>query len=324
MGLSVLVTGGAGYVGSHACKALAAAGHRPVTLDSLVAGHRRAVRWGPLVEGDVGDRALVARTVAEHGCTALMHFAAHAYVGESMRVPLKYFGNNVGATIALLDAALGAGVRVAVFSSTCAVYGAAERVPIAEDHPLRPINPYGESKLMVERVLDWLGRTQGLRHACLRYFNAAGADPDGEIGEAHDPETHLVPLAILAAQGKAPPLQMFGTDYPTPDGTAVRDYVHVADLATAHVAAMERLAAGAERFVLNLGTGAGSSVLQVIDAVTRIGGRTVPVVRAARRPGDPPALVAYPGGARAALGWSPRLSGLDAIVRTAWAWHARA
>ena len=323
MTLNVLVAGGAGYVGSHVCKALARAGHRPVVLDSLAHGHRDAVRWGPLVQADIADRRAVGQAIATHRIDAVMHFAAWIFVGESMQDPLKYFANNLGGTVALLEAAMAAGVRRLVFSSTAAVYGEPRAVPIPESHPTEPINPYGESKLMVERVLRWLDQRQGLRFATLRYFNASGADPETEIGERHDPETHLVPLAILAALGKGPALSIFGDDYDTPDGTAIRDYIHVADLASAHVAALEHLAGGGASLTLNLGGGAGTSVREIVDAVTRVGGKPVPANFAPRRPGDPPRLVADIAQARRQLRWEPRHSDIDTIVRTAWAWHTR-
>ena len=301
---TVLVTGGAGYIGSHTCKALAGAGFEPVVLDNLSFGHPWAVRWGPLVEGDLGDRDLITRTIERHRVKAVIHFAAYAYVGESMRVPERYFRNNVINTLNLLESVQHTGVSRVVFSSTCATYGLPDRVPIAEGQPQRPVNPYGESKLFVERALGWLGTAHGLGWAALRYFNAAGADPDGELGEAHDPETHLVPNAILAALGRAPALEIFGTDYDTPDGTAVRDYVHVTDLADAHVRALEHLLGGGESMAINLGTGHGHSVREVLDAVERIGGTRVP------------------SRAAAVLGWRTRLSDLDSIVGTAWRWHA--
>ena len=319
---TVLVTGGAGYIGSHTCKALAGAGFEPVVLDNLSFGHPWAVRWGPLVEGDLGDRDLITRTIGRHRVKAVIHFAAYAYVGESMRVPERYFRNNVINTLNLLESVQRTGVSRVVFSSTCATYGLPERVPIAEDQPQHPVNPYGESKLFVERALGWLGTAHGLGWAALRYFNAAGADPDGELGEAHDPETHLVPNAILAALGRAPALEIFGTDYDTPDGTAVRDYVHVTDLADAHVRALEHLLGGGESMAINLGTGRGHSVREVLDAVERIAGTPVPSRAAPRRPGDPPRLVADAARAAAVLGWRPRLSDLDSIVGTAWRWHA--
>ena len=320
---AVLVTGGAGYIGSHACKALARAGHVPVALDSLVQGHASAVRWGPLVKGDVRDRALLERTIREHRVEAVVHFAAHAYVGESMRDPGKYLGNNVAGTIAVLDAMRACDVRRIVFSSTCATYGVPRALPLREDHPQEPISPYGESKLVAERALHWYGLAHGLRWAALRYFNAAGADLDGEIGERHDPETHLVPLAIGAALGTHPPLSVCGTDYPTPDGTAVRDYVHVCDLADAHARALDYLLSGGESVALNLGTGRGHSVREVVAAVERVARGPLPRQDVARRPGDPASLVADPARAQDLLGWSPQCSDLETIVDTAWRGHAR-
>lgn len=324
MGHRVLVTGGAGYIGSHACKALAQAGHLPVTLDNLTEGHRRAVKWGPLVEGDLCDLTLVRRTLREYRITAVMHFAAHAYVGESMRAPGKYFHNNTVKSLGLLEAAIECGVELFVFSSTCATYGLPQRLPIDEAHPQHPVNPYGESKLFVEKALRWYERAHGLRFTTLRYFNAAGADREGEIGEAHNHETHLIPLAILTALGQRPHLEVYGTDYPTPDGTAIRDYVHVTDLAAAHVLALNRLLAGDASAALNLGTGQGCSVLQVLDAVTAVAGRKVPVRKSPRRPGDPPVLIADAQRAREALGWAPYLSDLETIIHSAWRWHASA
>lgn len=318
----VLVTGGAGYVGSHTCKALARAGYVPVTLDDLSAGHRWAVKWGPLVEGDVGDGALVRRALREHDVAAIVHFAAHAYVGESMRAPGKYFHNNVVNSLALLEAATACGVRALVFSSTCATYGAPESLPIGETHPQSPVNPYGESKRFVERALHWYEQAHGLRAVSLRYFNAAGADPDGELGEDHDPETHLIPLAIRAAL-EGSHIDVYGTRYPTADGTAIRDYVHVADLATAHVLALDYLLAGGPATALNLGTGVGHSVRAVLAAVARATGRKVAARDAPARPGDPAELVADPRRARSVLGWAPACSDLATIVETAWRWHAR-
>ncbi len=320
---TILVTGGAGYIGSHAAKALARAGYAPVVLDNLVYGHREAVRWGPLVEGDVGDRTLVAATLRRFAVEAVMHFAAFAYVGESMTAPERYFANNVVNSLALLDAMRETGVRRLVFSSTCATYGVPESVPIREDMPQRPVNPYGESKLMVERLLHWEGVAHGLRHVSLRYFNAAGADAEGEIGEAHDPETHLIPLILDAALGRRAQIDIYGTDYPTPDGSAIRDYIHVDDLAAAHVLALGHLERGGDSLALNLATGEGHSVREVIAAAERITGRRVPRREAPRRAGDPPALVADAARARAALGWTPRRSDLDSIIATAWAWHRR-
>jgi len=323
MSQSILVTGGAGYVGSHACKALANAGYRPVVYDNLSRGHREAVRWGPLVEGELHDTGRLAATLRQHQVAAVMHFAAFAYVGESMTEPETYYRNNVGGTLALLAAMREAGVATIVFSSTCAVYGMPEHLPIRETTAKAPLNPYGETKLAIERALSWYAGAYGLRYLALRYFNAAGADPDGEIGEDHEPETHLIPRVLRAALGTGEPVEIYGTDYPTPDGTAIRDYIHVSDLADAHVRGLGHLASGGESAALNLGTGSGCSVRQVIDAVERIGGRPVPRREAPRRPGDPPELVADPALARARLGWQPRYSDLDAIIGTTLAWETR-
>ena len=323
MGKAVLVTGGAGYIGSHACKALARAGYAPVVLDNLVYGHREAVRWGPLVEGDVADHPLLRDTFARFGIEAVMHFAAFAYVGESMTRPELYFRNNVVNSLGLLEAMREAGVARLVFSSSCATYGVPDSMPIREDMPQRPVNPYGESKLMVERMLHWQGAAHGLQHVSLRYFNAAGADPEGETGEHHEPETHLIPLILDAALGRRPQIDVYGTDYPTPDGSAVRDYIHVTDLAEAHVLALRHLERGGASTALNLATGAGHSVREVIAAAERVTGRRIPRRETARRPGDPPALVAEAARARDVLGWAPAHSDLDTIIATAWAWHRR-
>jgi UDP-glucose-4-epimerase GalE len=321
MSRSVLVTGGAGYVGSHAAKALAGAGYTPVVFDNFVYGHRDAVRWGPLVEGDLGDGALLRETIRRFDIAAVMHFAAFAYVGESMAKPEIYFGNNVVNSLVLLEAMRATGVKRLVFSSSCATYGTPDRVPINEDMPQRPVNPYGETKLMTERMLHWEGIAHGLGHVALRYFNAAGADPEGEIGEHHDPETHLIPLILDAALGRRPQIDIFGTDYPTPDGSAVRDYIHVADLAAAHVLALRYLEQGGASVALNLATGQGHSVREVIAAAERVTGRRIPRRESARRPGDPAALVADPARARALLGWKPSHSDLDTLISDAWAWH---
>jgi UDP-arabinose 4-epimerase len=323
MSQTVLVTGGAGYIGSHACKALAQAGYLPVTYDNLSRGHRHAVRWGPLVEGDIADRAAVAAALKSHRVSAVMHFAAFAYVGESGTDPALYYRNNVVGTLALLDAMREAGVDRIVFSSTCATYGLPDSVPIAETTPQRPVNSYGETKLAIERALHWYGEAYGLRSVALRYFNAAGCDRDGEIGEEHDPETHLIPLVLRAALGSAPPVSIFGTDYQTPDGTAVRDYIHVEDLASAHVRAVEHLAAGGASAAVNLATGRGYSVREIIAAVARAVGHEVPHRETARRAGDPPALIADPSLARSLLGWRAECSDLDTIIRTALAWEVR-
>jgi UDP-glucose-4-epimerase GalE len=323
MSQAILVTGGAGYVGSHACKVLARAGYRPVVFDNLSRGRREAVRWGPLVEGDLADTAQLSAVLAEHRVSAVMHFAAYAYVGESVAEPALYYRNNLGGTLSLLEAMRDAGVGEIVFSSTCATYGTPEAVPIREDSPQRPVNPYGETKLAVERALYWYGQAYGVRSAALRYFNAAGADPEGEIGECHEPETHLVPLVLQAALGQRPRIDIYGTDYPTPDGTAIRDYVHVQDLAVAHLRALERLREDGGNIAVNLGTGHGRSVQEVIAAAEAATGRKVPAQAAPRRPGDPPALVADPSLAAAILGWRPQHSDLDTIIRTALAWQTR-
>jgi UDP-arabinose 4-epimerase len=317
----ILVTGGAGYIGSHSCKALAAAGYVPIVLDDLSSGHRWAVKWGPLVIGDIADRPLVLKTLKDFNVQAVLHFAAHAYVGESVQQPRKYFDNNVTKTLALLDAVLEAGIDKLVFSSSCATYGIPQRLPIAEDHPQNPINPYGASKLFVETILHWYERAYGLRYTSLRYFNAAGADPDGEIGEDHTPETHLIPLAIAAAQGRTSAIEIYGTDYDTVDGTAVRDYIHVCDLATAHVKALERLLAGAPSASVNLGTGQGYSIRDVIAAVQTVSRMVVPVIHGSRRLGDPAVLIANPQLGHSLLGWTPLTSDLHTIVQTARKWH---
>jgi UDP-glucose-4-epimerase GalE len=320
----ILVTGGAGYIGSHTAKSLAQAGYQPVVVDNLGRGHREAVKWGPLIEADIADRAAIERVFADYRIEAVFHFAAFAYVGESMSAPDLYFRNNVAGTLNLLDAMRARGVQRIIFSSTCATYGNPLRIPISEDHVQQPVNPYGESKLMVERLLHWYGQAYGLRWVALRYFNAAGSDPDGEIGEEHDPETHLIPLAISAAMGLHDVLEIFGTDYDTPDGTAIRDYLHVTDLAEAHVAALRYLDAGGASTAFNLGTGRGHSVREVMAAVQRVCGRKVPVREVGRRAGDPPSLVADATKSGQLMKWKPKRSTLDEIVRTAWSWKSRA
>ncbi len=315
---SVLVTGGAGYVGSHASKALALAGFTPVVYDDLSTGHRDLVRWGPFEEGSVGDGERLADVMARHRPVAVLHFAALSLVGESVKDPARYYRTNVASTLTLLEAMRRHGIEAMVFSSTCATYGLPERTPISEDTPQAPINPYGWSKLMVERLMADHGSAYGLQWAALRYFNAAGADAAGETGEDHQPETHLIPRALMAAAGLLPALDLFGTDWPTPDGTCIRDYVHVDDLARWHVQALDHLLAGKGSLALNLGTGQGWSVRQVLAAVEHVTGRTVPVRLAARRAGDPPVLVADPGRASAILGIEPRITDMDTIVETAW------
>lgn len=321
--MKVLVTGAAGYVGSHACKALARRGLQPIGLDNLERAGLRDLPWGPLEVADTRDRGALDAILRRHRPEAVMHFAAYAYVGESVAEPGRYYHNNVVGTLTLLEALRDAGVGPFVFSSTCATYGIPSRVPIDEDHPQAPINPYGSSKLMVERMLADFDRAYGVRSVALRYFNAAGADPEGEIGECHEPETHAIPLAILAALGRLPRFQVFGTDYPTPDGSAIRDYVHVSDLADAHVRALDYLVAGGSSTALNLGTGQGHSVLQVVAAVEAETGQRIALERAARRPGDPAVLVAAAERARATLGWTPAFTDLRDIVRTAVAWERR-
>jgi UDP-arabinose 4-epimerase len=321
--MSVLIVGGAGYIGSQTAKLVAQRGKTPVVLDNLVYGHKWAAKWGPLVEGDLADAALIDRVLKEHRITEVIHFAAYAYVGESVIHPRKYFRNNVVNTMNLLDAMVDNGVRDIVFSSSCATYGDPVRVPLDESHPQMPVSPYGESKLMVERILNWYQQAYGMRYAALRYFNAAGADPEGEVGEDHDPETHLVPLAVRAALGFGGELSVFGSDYPTPDGTAVRDYVHIADLADAHLLALACLQKGADSLKLNLGTGQGHSVREVIATVEKVSGRKVKAREIGRRKGDPPVLVADARKATDVLGWKPRYPALETIVEHALGWHAR-
>ena len=317
---AVLVTGGAGYVGSHAAKLLGRAGRRVVIYDDLSAGHRQAALGAELVEGDVHDVSLLRDVMRRHDVTAVMHFAAWLSVGDSMHDPAGYYASNVGGTLALLEAMVRESVGHFVFSSTAAVFGEPERVPITEDHPMKPINPYGETKLAVERALPHYERAYGLQWVSLRYFNAAGADPEGELGEDHDPEIHLIPRAIGAATG-GPPLQVFGDDYPTPDGTCLRDYVHVTDLAEAHRLALESLEQIGRSAVYNLGNGEPRSVRQVIDAVSRVTGRRVAWQIAQRRAGDPAVLFASTARIRRELDWHPRYADLDTIVETAWRWH---
>lgn len=319
--ISVLVTGGAGYVGAHVCRALSNAGIRPVAYDNLSAGHREFVRWGPLVEAALDDAAALDAAIVDHGISACVHLAGSIEVGLSVREPVRFWRNNVSGTLVLLDRLREAGVRAFVFSSTAAVYGEPERVPMTEDHPKRPTNPYGETKLAVEQILAAETRARGLSWIAFRYFNASGAAWRDGIGEDHSPESHLIPIACQAAMGVRPQLTIFGDDYPTEDGTAVRDYIHVEDLGEAHVLGVRRALDGAIAAPFNLGTGTGYSVRQVVETVARIAGRPVPHAFGARRPGDSPALVADPGAAMRELGWRPAKPALDAIVADAWAWH---
>jgi UDP-arabinose 4-epimerase len=318
---AVLVTGGAGYIGSHACKALARAGYRPVVFDNLSRGHREAVRWGPLVEGDLAEREALTAALRVHLVTAVMHFAAYAYVGESVADPAMYYRNNLGGSLTLLDAMREVGVDKIVFSSTCATYGTPAEVPIRETAPQLPVSPYGETKLAIERALRWYGKAYGVRSVSLRYFNAAGADPEREMGELHEPETHLIPLVLQTALGERSRIDVYGTDYATPDGTAIRDYVHVEDLAEAHLCALEYLRAGGATAAFNLGTGSGHSVREVIAAAEALTGRVISWRATTRRPGDPPVLVANPSLAAELLGWRARLSDLTTIIQTSLAWH---
>ena len=317
---AVLVTGGAGFIGSHACKALRRAGILPVAYDNLSTGHAQSVRFGPLVQGDVRDRATLADAMRTHHVDAVIHFAASAYVGESVQDPAKYYDNNVGGMMSLLAAAQDAGVARVVFSSSCATYGQPDRLPIAEDAAQAPINPYGRTKLICEQILRDYGPAYDLRYVALRYFNAAGADAEGELGEKHDPETHLIPLAMLAAAGAIPALGIFGTDYATADGTCVRDYIHVGDLARAHVLAVQYLMDGGASTALNLGSGNGLSVRQIIEAIERFTGKSLPVREEPRRDGDPPVLTADPSRAASVLGFRTELSDIDTIVRHAAPW----
>jgi UDP-arabinose 4-epimerase len=317
--LNILVTGGAGYVGSHACKALAASGLTPIAYDNLRTGHDWAVKWGPLTKGDILDRDSLDEVFRLHQPSAVLHFAALAYVGESVDHPSRYYRNNVSGTLNLLDAMRRHGVKQMVFSSTCATYGIPEAVPISEDDPQKPINPYGSSKLMVERVLADYSAAYGLRSISLRYFNAAGADPECQIGEDHDPETHLIPLALTAADG-GDSLTIYGTDYDTPDGTCIRDFIHVTDLAEAHVLALRALQDQCKRRSYNLGTGKGHSIREVIETAESVTGRRVRVKEGRRRAGDPPRLVADASRAQKELGWRTRYSDLGQIISTAWNW----
>lgn len=316
MSEAILVTGGAGYIGSHTCKALAKAGYLPVVYDNLSTGHAYAVKWGPFVEGDLNDKAKLAEAFTTYQPKAVIHFAANALVIESMTDPGKYYRNNVGSTVALLEAMRDHGVKKLVFSSTCATYGNPQFTPITEKHPLAPINPYGRSKLMVEQIISDFGMAHGLEAVILRYFNAAGADLETQVGENHDPETHLIPVIIQAALGLREEVVVYGTDFESRDGSAVRDYIHVEDLADAHVAALKAPSA-----TINLGTGTGYSVLEIIDAVQKFCGKTLPVRLENRRAGEPGILTADNGKAKELLGWNPRVSDLPTLIESAWKWH---
>jgi UDP-glucose-4-epimerase GalE len=319
--VTVLVTGGAGYIGSHTAKALRRAGYDAVIYDNLSAGHREAALGAPLIEGDIRDVDAVRRALRDTKASAVVHFAAWLIVSDSVTDPAGYYRNNVTGTLGTLEAMAAEGVGQFVFSSTCAVYGEPTTTPIAEDHPTNPVNAYGQTKLAIEHALPHYERAYGLRSVRLRYFNAAGADPDGELGEVHAPEIHVIPRAFEAVAG-GPPLDVFGEDYPTPDGTCLRDYIHVSDLATAHVVALKRLGAGGASATYNLGTEQPSSVRDVISTVERVTGRPVPHRKAPRRAGDPATLYASAARARTELGWVPARPALETIVEDAWRWHA--
>ena len=321
--LNVLVTGGAGYIGSHCCKELYLKGYNPVTIDNLVYGHKENIKWGAFYEADVGNPDQVRDCMVKHQIDAAMHFAAYAYVGESMEAPLKYYTNNVRNTINLFNVLLEHQVPHVVFSSSCATYGDPVSIPIDEAHRLCPINPYGKTKRMIEEILEDLDAAHGMKSISLRYFNASGADPEGEIGEKHDPETHLIPLVLDVAAGKRESIKVFGTDYGTPDGTCIRDYIHVTDLARAHILALEYLLDGGKSTAFNLGQGQGHSVLEVIEKAKEVTAKKIETVTTDRRPGDPPVLVASNQKAIQQLGWKPELSNLDDIIATAWQWHQK-
>ncbi len=319
--MAILVTGGAGYIGSHINKLLAHEGYETVVFDNLIYGHREAVKWGTLIEGDLKNIGQIEAVFERYPIEAVFHFAAYAYVGESVAEPEKYYYNNIGCTLNLLKVMRKFGCDKIIFSSSCATYGEPEKTPITEDMPQNPINPYGFTKYAVERIFKDYERAYGLKYVVLRYFNAAGADPEGEIGEAHDPETHIIPLILDAASGKRPNVKVFGTDYPTRDGSCIRDYIHVSDLAAAHLLALRHLEAGKESQFLNLGNTKGTSVLELIEAAKRVTERDIPVVLSERRPGDPAILVGSSEKAKRVLGWEPMYGDIETIVKHAWTWH---
>ncbi len=318
---NILVVGGAGYIGSHMCKYLSMHGFQPIVLDNLVLGHSQAVRWGPLFNGSMSDSDLLHKIFSQHPIAAVMHFAAFCYVGESVTEPARYYQNNVANTVSLLQAMVENKISNFIFSSSCAVYGEPAQVPIQEDHPLKPINPYGRTKLMVEQILEDFREAYGVESVCLRYFNAAGADPDGELGEDHDPETHLIPLVLQVALGKRSHIDIFGEDYPTKDGTCVRDYIHILDLAQAHLLALERLLNGLPGGAYNLGNGEGYSVQEVIEIARKVTGGPITANVVEKRIGDPAVLVGSSNKAIRELNWRPQFHDLEAIVETAWNWH---
>lgn len=321
--MAILICGGAGYIGSNINKLLSQKGYNTIVFDNLVYGHRELAKWGRLIEGDLSDTQAIDRVFEENKIDAVFHFAAYAYVGESVHEPAKYYHNNVTCTLNLLEAMRKHGCDKIIFSSTCATYGVPETVPITEDMPQNPINPYGATKLMVERIFKDYAAAYSLKFAVLRYFNAAGADPEGEIGEWHQPETHLIPLVLEAAAGARESIQVFGTDYPTPDGTCVRDYIHVYDLATAHLLALEHLNRGGQSDFFNLGNAKGTSVLEVIDAVKAVTGKDFRVDYSPRRAGDPPMLVGSSEKAASVLGWEPKYADIESIVSHAWNWYQK-
>jgi len=319
----ILVTGGAGYIGSHANKELTKAGYETVVLDNMSYGHPDFLKWGVFEEVDLGDLESIRNVFRKYEIEAVMHFAAFTYVGESVEDPQKYYLNNLRNTLNLLQVMNEFEVRKLVFSSTCATYGNPQKIPLTEDHPQNPINPYGQGKLMVEKVLKDYSSAYGLRYVSLRYFNAAGADPEGEVGERHEPETHLIPLILDAARGKREDIKIFGTDYPTTDGTCIRDYIHVTDLADAHIKALKYLEDGGESEVFNLGNGNGFSVREVIEEARKVTGKEIKATETERRPGDPPVLVGSSEKARKILKWQPKYDDLTKIISTAWEWHKK-
>ncbi len=320
---NILIVGGAGYIGSHMCKHLSRRGYEPIVLDNLVCGHRLAVKWGSFFKGSISDSNLVRSIFSDNPIAAVMHFAAFCYVGESVTEPAKYYENNVANTLSLLKIMVEQGIRNFIFSSSCSIYGEPVEMPIREDHPMAPISPYGRSKLMVEWILEDFRRAYGLESVSLRYFNAAGADLDGELGEDHDPETHLIPLVLQTALGRKSHIEIFGNDYPTKDGTCVRDYIHVEDLAEAHLLALERLLGGLPGGQYNLGNGEGYSVKEVIDTARRVTDKTIAAKVTQRRSGDPAVLISDSKRAMEELGWKPRLPALEPIIESAWHWHRR-
>lgn len=320
---NVLVTGGAGYIGSHACKALAKSGYFPIAYDNMIYGNQWAVQWGPHEKGDIRDKERIREVMEKYKPDSVIHFAAYSYVGESVQDPKKYYNNNVGGTLSLLEAMLDYNIRNIVFSSTAATYGAPKKIPMKEDHPQHPVNPYGTTKFMIEKMLQDFGEAYDLRYAILRYFNAAGADPENEIGEHHDPETHLIPRVVMSALGNGEIVDIYGTDYETKDGTAIRDYIHVSDLADAHVSALDYLVSKNENISCNLGTGVGYSVKEVVEAVEKVSNKKIITNNCPRRTGDPEVLIADTNFASKKLKWHPKYTELESIIKTAWDWHSK-